>query len=461
MVEEIFRDVPLVELLQWFARGSLKQNLMRSIRLWVWLCTLYGEQRVALDLNEGFTYAQWRDLFFTSTHTKGEEIPNHDDMNCLCRKTTADWLFNSKTGISETEWIKSLVSHVGIDESKLNQLLKERLFAVTRRSLQGDLETLENLGWLIYENQKYYGVKKYPLRPHTVKNEAITAKLKINEFNFLHEDLVAIAENLSQEINGIQRFFVHLDYVIPKSTIDLVENWQWELRELWTKTPVPPIQIIYNSAKIRNTVDCKVYPVCIYYVQRAVYLCAYGESPQRQTNWYNFRLDRVLSIIALDWEDPNLPTNLQQRYQTRNLPTPDYVALEMTKAWGFDFYLPSQLMLLRFDRDFAQGYVKGTERHQTFEEISYKTAKRLIQKQVKNQKHRQVLLEVLANRSPEDAYYQVFIRYQDCKHRDNNIIMRLRAWRPRCEVIFPFDLRQSIAADVAKEFQLYCFNSQF
>jgi CRISPR-associated protein (TIGR03985 family) len=33
--------------------------------------------------------------------------------------------------------------------------------------------------------------------------------------------------------------------------------------------------------------------------------------------------------------------------------------------------------------------------------------------------------------------------------------MRLRAWRPKCEVIFPFELRQNIAADVAKEFQLY------
>ncbi|WP_263432598.1 hypothetical protein [Nostoc sp. MS1] len=36
-----------------------------------------------------------------------------------------------------------------------------------------------------------------------------------------------------------------------------------------------------------------------------------------------------------------------------------------------------------------------------------------------------------------------------------NVIIRLRAWRPKCEVIFPFDLRQGIAADVAKEFQFY------
>ncbi|WP_339383905.1 hypothetical protein [Fortiea sp. LEGE XX443] len=39
--------------------------------------------------------------------------------------------------------------------------------------------------------------------------------------------------------------------------------------------------------------------------------------------------------------------------------------------------------------------------------------------------------------------------------KDHGIMMRLRAWRPNCEVLFPFDLRQIIAADVAREFQLY------
>jgi len=33
-------DRPHVELLQWLARGSLKQNLLRAIRLWVWLRSL-------------------------------------------------------------------------------------------------------------------------------------------------------------------------------------------------------------------------------------------------------------------------------------------------------------------------------------------------------------------------------------------------------------------------------------
>lgn len=337
----------------------------------------------------------------------------------------------------------------------MNELLKQRLFGVTRRSLQSDLQTLAQLGWLQYRNEKYYCVSEFPPRPVTSIDETHSSKLSAYELNFLHEDLVGFAENHSQKINGVQRFFLKLDYVIPRSTLDAVDDCQYQLRNFWAKTPVPPIKLTYTSAKVGVMVDCIVYPVCIYYIQRAVYLCAYGESPDQQTQWYNFRLDRIQKMLPLSWDYPHIPLNLQQHYQNHTLPSPDYVALEMSKAWGFEFYLPSQLMLMRFDRDFGDRYVKDTERHETFAEISYQQAKNLIQRKVEQPKQQQALLKILENRSPEDTYYQVFIRYQDEKNRDNNVIMRLRAWRPRCEVLFPYELRQAIAADVAKEYQLY------
>jgi CRISPR-associated protein (TIGR03985 family) len=452
-VSEIFTDPPHIELLQWFARGSLKQNLLRAIRLWVWLRSLYGEQD-HLVLDHTFTYAQWRDVFFTPTHPKGEAIPNLHDLNCACAKTAAQWLFNPKGDILETEWKKSVISHTGIDKSDLDKLLQKRLFGVTRRSLNKDLETLADIKWLVYENEKYHRVDELPSRPVSTDEKPNTAA-NAYQLNFLHEDLSAIAQNHSQQINGIQRFFVHLDYVIPKSTIDLVENWQWELKELWAQTPVPPIKLNYSSARVGDKVDCIVFPVCIYYVQRAVYLCGYGESPDRQTDWYNFRLDHIQSITPWEWNHPTIPQNLQQRYQQLSLPSPDYIAVEMSKAWGFDFYLPSTQMLLRFDRDFSDHYIKGTERHDTFEEISYPQAQRLIQRHLLQPELKLKLLEILSKRSPKDAYYQVFIRYKNYKQRDNNVIMRLRAWHPKCEVFLPFDLRESFTTDFTKQFHLY------
>jgi CRISPR-associated protein (TIGR03985 family) len=450
--ELVFQDAPQVELLQWLARGSLKQKLLRTIRLWVWLRSLYGDRQERLALDDSFTYAEWRDAFFSSTHTKGEEVPSLHDPDCPCAKTTQQWLFNEKTGVVAHQWQESLMAHTGITDS--SKLLKQRLFGVTRRSLQGDLEVLTDLGWLVYKNEKYYRVSEFPQRPVTPKDEAESNKLSVYQLNFLHDDLMGFAQNNFQKINGVQRFFLKVDYVVPRSTLDTVDDWQHQLREVWAKTPVPPIKLTYASAKVGNKLDCIIYPVCIYYVQRAVYLCAYGESPDKQTQWYNFRLDHIKKMIPLSWDNSELPLNLRQHYQSHTLPSPDDIALEMSKAWGFDFYLPSQLMLMRFDRDFGDRYVRGTERHETFEEISYQQAQKLIKQKIK-QPEQQTLLKILANRSPEDTYYQVFIRYQDEKYRDNNVIMRLRAWRPKCEVLFPYELRQSIAADVAKEFQLY------
>ncbi|MGM3309662.1 TIGR03985 family CRISPR-associated protein [Anabaena sp. WFMT] len=440
MSEQIFSDVPQAELLQWLARGSLKQNLLRAVRLWVWLRSLYGEGQDHVFLEDGFTLADWKNAFFSSTHPKGEAIPQFHDPNCHCAKTTADWLFDSHTGLDQEIWKRSLLSHINI--SNLDEILHKRLFGVTRRSLQADLQILEELGWLEIREQKYHRVKYLPSRPITTKHNS-------NELHFLNqEDLAEIAQNLSQKIGGVQRFFFKLDYVV--AAIDEVENWQDELRKLWSQTPVLPISLIYNSARLKYSVECLVYPVCIYYVQRAVYLCAFGESPDKKTDWYNFRLDRIEDITPIEWTNPAIPKTLQQRYQQHNLPNPEEIEVQMDKALGFDFYLESRLMLLRFERDYHDRYIQDTSRHETFNLISYEKAKSLIKNSEVNSEQKAELLKVMANRSPKDAYYSLQYR-----HGDNNVTMRLRAWRPKVEILLPYDLRQKVKADIIKEIGLY------
>lgn len=55
MSDLLFQNHPHVSLLQCLARGTLKQNLLRAIRLWVWLSTLYGD-RQSYTLEDPFTY---------------------------------------------------------------------------------------------------------------------------------------------------------------------------------------------------------------------------------------------------------------------------------------------------------------------------------------------------------------------------------------------------------------------
>ncbi|NEO41129.1 MAG: TIGR03985 family CRISPR-associated protein [Moorea sp. SIOASIH] len=51
---------------------------------------------------------------------------------------------------------------------------------------------------------------------------------------------------------------------------------------------------------------------------------------------------------------------------------------------------------------------------------------------------------------PDAAYYT--LRY---RQNDNNVIMRLRAWGSKVEVLFPRELRQSMKQDIEQTWQLY------
>jgi len=448
MSEQLFGDRPSIELLQWLARGSLKQNLLRAIRLWVWLHALYGDDKDRLLLNDPFTFADWRNAFFSSTHSKEEAIPDLHDPYCACAKTTDAWIFDARTGVSELEWQQSLQQHDAISDKALDKLLQRRLFAVTRRSLFADLQILTELGWLKRQGQKYHRVHDLPTRPVAVSSKQLNARLNTDDLAFLNPDLETFAQSFSQPVGGFRRFFLEVDYIICQTNQDRVDDWQDKLRRLWEQTPVPTVGLTYNSARLGYAVDCIVYPVCIYYARRAVYLCAFGHSAERQGEWYNYRLDRIQQMTRLVWTDPGIPQFLLQRFQQTTLPSPDYIEVEMAKAWGFDFYRPPRLMLLRFDREFHDRYIQDTFRHDTFEPVTYKQAERLIRQHT--QQHQQALLKVLQSRPPQDAYYQVYYR-----EGDRDVGLRLRAWRPRGEVLLPWELRQTITKEVETEYQLY------
>lgn len=442
MSELIFSDRPHIELLQWLARGSLKQNLPRAARLWVLLITLYGDDTHRLKLDDSFTFAEWRKAFFSRTHPQGEAIPDLHDPDCACAKTTADWIFDPQLGVSQSEWRRSLRQHNAMP-AELDKLLKQRLFAATRRSLQADLQILTQIGWLKRDGHYYVRVTNLPTRL------LINNRLTSYELALPNLDLAATTQSLSQPIRGIQRFFLEVDYIVSQTNQDRVEDCQEKLKHWWQQTTIPPIRITYNSAREGQAVKCIVYPVCLYYVRRAIYLCAFGQTPTRKGEWYNYRLDRIQQMHQLDWTDEDIPHLLLKHYPD-SLPNPDYIREQMEQAWGFDFYEPPKLMLLRFEQEFHDRYVQGTFRHDTFKRVSHQQAEQLIRQHTPQQEHQQALLNVLQSRPRSDAYYCV--RYRD---DDTNVKMRLRAWRPNGEVLLPWELRQKMAQEVALEFQNY------
>ncbi|HBB33995.1 MAG TPA: TIGR03985 family CRISPR-associated protein, partial [Cyanobacteria bacterium UBA9273] len=128
--------------------------------------------------------------------------------------------------------------------------------------------------------------------------------------------------------------------------------------------------------------------------------------------------------------------------------SPDYIQQELDSAYGFDFSEKVGLMLLRFEASFAQRYIDNSFRHPTFEKLgSYKDAIALITP-LKLPQPRKLIARI--NQYPDAAYYTLRYRQQD-----NNVIMRLQAWGPRVEVIFPYELRQCMRQEIEQTWQLY------
>jgi CRISPR-associated protein (TIGR03985 family) len=138
---------------------------------------------------------------------------------------------------------------------------------------------------------------------------------------------------------------------------------------------------------------------------------------------------------------------LQLHYQGEKLCKPKH---KLKEAWGCDFYKESALMVLRFDRTFAQSYLQGIAIHNTFTAIDCDRATRLIKQYTPNPDNRQILLDILQSRPSTDIYYQVKYRLTDYY-----VVRWLRALGSQVEVLLPWDLRQEMVIESQNTWNLY------
>jgi hypothetical protein len=159
---------------------SQQLYLLQSIRLWVWLHLLYGE--ASLGLPHPFAYPDWRDRFFSPSHPKGEQKPHHPDPHCSCQKPAAAWLFGPSFAMTAPQWatyqqqaaadvaqqtqaLTAALCRHGQCPDNLADLLQTPLFAMTRRTLYGDLRALTTMSWLTQQGKHFYPVPQWPLAP--------------------------------------------------------------------------------------------------------------------------------------------------------------------------------------------------------------------------------------------------------------------------------------------------------
>lgn len=471
---------PHPAILQGLSAGQLASRIQRTLRLWVWLHRLYGPQpNWALSLPQPFSYPDVRDRLFAPSHGRSDALSapaltaSCTDPTCVCHRTLQAWLREASPHLSEPEWVTEMAQLTGLTPAELEHHLPLCPFATVHRSLRDDLKQLSQQGWLESLNHgQYRCVPTHHLPTLAVSSSAAPQDLfapldaaqsweilrVLEAISFVQPNLQLVVQSLWEQLTATdarhrreapsQRIFIHLDYILSETAQEQVDDLQEQIEQLWRTPDGGVIQFKTWLAREERQVQVTVYPVCLHYARRAKYLSAYGLDPDGQIGWHNYRLDRITSrrLKVFAWGDPAVPKVLKSLRHKGELPTPEFVKTALDAAWGFNFYLPRQRLILRFPTQFARWYVDNTVRHPTFRAIAYPELPRLIRQEIADTQEQQALLDLIASRPAQDAYYTAWIRTGDI-----NVIMRLRDWRPNGEVIAPLALRHAIAQEVEQE----------
>ncbi|MGF1523327.1 MAG: TIGR03985 family CRISPR-associated protein [Leptolyngbyaceae cyanobacterium] len=473
---ENFDYPPTPAVLHSLSAGQLTSRWQRAVRLWWLLRSLYGSATSWQNsLPNGFRYGDVRSRLFAPSHGKAEKATVEDltascrGSDCICQRSLYQLLARGNPAFDWDEWCGGMEQSSGLAASVWEAARETAPFAVVHRSIRDDLKALVQQGWLYAPGRGLFScvpASKWPSLPTPVGGEVVdTTELSTAEtwellsvleaIAFVQPNLEVLVRRLWEQANQSnsdpphweaapqKRIFIHLDYILPPAMQEQVDTHQATIEPLWRTREGGIVQFEYRLAREERLVTVTVYPVCLHYARRAKYLSAYGRDPNGQMGWHNYRLDRIVSaqLQVLPWGDAAVPEPLRELRAQGELPTPSRVEEAIAEAWGFNFYLPKAWLLMRFPAQFARWYVDQTERHPTFERVPYGELPQWVAQWVPEAEQTEVL-QVIRARSPQDAYYAGWVRVGDI-----NVVMRLRDWRPKGEVIAPWVLRQLRAAE--------------
>jgi CRISPR-associated protein (TIGR03985 family) len=324
----------------------------------------------------------------------------------------------------------------------IDKLLEQKIFGCVTSTISNNFDQLSTKRYLqeTEEGFKRVAADYFPealLALDSEGNEISTEYISGSKIG-----LTTFIERFGKPINSIQRFYLDTDYIVNVDEAEICDV----LLSSWSKDPVSLVKFTYKSISEGQNFECVVYPVLFIYPTRAVYLVAFGGNPKAKIAWYNYRIDRIQNITEIKQKD--ITPEQHKLYDCPDL-NPEWAIEQWNSAYGFDFYQEAEEMLLRFDANFYKRYVANTEREIDFEPMhqdrSYGEAKKFL---VDRRQHD--LLKVLEKCNQKDIYCKVPYRV-----KDNNVIMRLRAWGSCVEVIYPPNLRKRMADDIFTTWQNY------
>jgi CRISPR-associated protein (TIGR03985 family) len=428
-------------------------NLGKAIRIWYSLRELAGE---FTQTHHQFTDREWRIHLYEAANNNRDKFPQQLS-DCIASKHIPDILFGADPQQANKwqAWRKSFIecyrpSHGQQEiDDYLDQIDSLLPSYVTGKTILNDLRYLRDIGYLQeVDNNTFQLAEDAPQVVGTTSIQVYSPD--IDNSIFLAEDFDSYQQCFAMPIRDIRRFYIHTDYRSLGQSQDSSLAIQRQLQQVWEQPLTSPVKLKYHSASQCKILEVIVYPLLIHYYQRAFYLCACDQLGVDQKGWHNYRIDRIEQISNLAWSDPAVHKNLSEKFMAGDDQGQiDEVQEAWESAYGCDFYQPDKVMILRFDRDFHDRYIQKTFRHQTFKEVPHDQIDRLLKDRKASAPETKTVVE-RRQAYPQDAYYKMAYRVHD-----HSVLMRLRAWSPNVEVLFPQDLRQRMAADIHRAAGFY------
>ncbi|WP_375495439.1 TIGR03985 family CRISPR-associated protein [uncultured Nostoc sp.] len=511
---QLFDYPPTVELLRTFLPSKavlLEDNAFKKTwRIYIYLKTIYGvgvtlgndkyidSPLAGKNASYEFSFLDWLsqlDIYLSNQipkqlnkskvnsnsskkQQKAEEREKAKENIDLLQKLTIEDIWHQifYTQEERDKWIDDFKYFYKISETQVQQLLKLRPFdtqggnftnytRLYRLDFQNSLANAQKTQWLkpIYDSNKkltgnYCKVDSWlQLIPESLEqnsNQGFNGE--VNSEYITNEELADFINKFAR--NTQKRLLFAAEFIRPANIKKQKYNALINTLELnWSKSDcVKPLKITYKKFKTSPVIITIIFPVIFYYIKRGPYLYAIraAEFEESRYDWEGYRLDRILDVEILDWENEQIPVKLRELKDENELPTPEEVEDSLyADTLGYAFWKTQKMMFVRFERNHYRNYIQNTSRQKIFKEINFKNFQKLNSDLDKffNNKEITLIFQSLRGQINEQYVFCIANFYEE----DIDVFLRILSWGKNIKVILPFDLKEKIFQEIESTLKQY------
>ncbi|MBD2436234.1 TIGR03985 family CRISPR-associated protein [Nostoc sp. FACHB-110] len=501
---QLFNYAPTLELLRSFLPSkavlSEADAFKKVWRIYIYLKTIYGDgislgedQYINSPLagsstNSKFSFLDWvsqlniclKHQSLLQIQPKSNKVTQHHNaeanLNLLQQLTIKDiWQTMFYNQIQQEQWLKSFQDFYRVDEIKIQELLELHPFdsqgcdfnnrtRAYRLDFQNNLANPELNQWLqpvFASNNKltgnYYQVNSWlDLIPESLRqsDDSKTTNGFTSEYITNYE----LADFITRFTQGSQkRLLFAAEFItsanIKKSKYNAIIN---AIETNWQEiNSVKPLRITYKKFQTSQAITTIIYPVIFYYIKRGTYLYAINDVAEFNYIWEGYRLDRILDVEILDWENPQIPENLRQLKDDDELPTPEEVEDSLdADVLGYAFWQDKKMMFVRFNLSHYSKYIQDTSRQDIFQEINLENLAehRSMLEDFFNTREMSVIIKTLKAQHPKEQYVFCIAKFYA---EDIDVFLRILTWGKNVKVILPLDLKNKIYTEIESALAVY------